>query len=488
MRVTFKGFIFVLALAQLACGIADGIADSVGGLLEDDACSPSAASRRDGNGALLIYQLIDEEGMPEPGMVVVDEEGEELRRIDLPEFTFRIFPGRSGNKALVFTDDDRAFLIDAQAGSASELDIPQDAVDSLIPRAIGYQWIALADPQGDLAFLVDLDTGDVTDLMADSDSPQFAFFFEFSPDEEYVVIFGDELWIVPTADPDDGFKPGEERVAGGSLSCSGELVAYTQRNENRDRFEVVVENLTESSTNIVAVDDLPLEARYIPGSDNLIVFRSDTVSLLSADSDEEQDLLSVDDQFLFHKWFSPNGEKILLGNDESNKITWQLIDLEKRDVLNLDELENFYPRFDRPDQRWMYFSDEIRIGGSRSFASLDLETGNVHRLLELGDNVNSAMLWQHPAIDGSSRLLRTELNNGQQIWLLNGEEGTARVVAEGQGINATLSPNGRWVALSTITRNDDGREFGLELIDIDGDEIRPIGEGTKPISPFWLFP
>jgi Tol biopolymer transport system component len=73
-----------------------------------------------------------------------------------------------------------------------------------------------------------------------------------------------------------------------------------------------------------------------------------------------------------------------------------------------------------------------------------------------------------------------------QLWLLRGDGGAPRRLAEGISVHGAFSPDGRWVAVSTIERADDDQiQTQLTLMETEGEETRLLGEGVRPI---WVRP
>ena len=115
-------------------------------------------------------------------LVVIAPDGKELRRIDLPDAVQAISPLGGAYRAMVRTAAGRMFLVDAGKGTAREVELPPEAqgnVDSNVPQFLfaggGKRWYLLGNPLGKLAYLIDLETGRVTDLITVGEGIRFVF-------------------------------------------------------------------------------------------------------------------------------------------------------------------------------------------------------------------------------------------------------------------------------------------------------------------------
>jgi hypothetical protein len=158
---------------------------------------------------LILYQQIDPGGENDkPEIIVADPQGRELRRIPLADIEFGT-AATWQHRALFRTSADAFYLVDAEQGTAQKLALPdgQAASVGLADFLIGggKRWTLLGDPQRSQAYLVDLESGQVTDLsMLEAPQSGVAFFVaaQFSPDDRYLLLArADDLWLIPTSDP-----------------------------------------------------------------------------------------------------------------------------------------------------------------------------------------------------------------------------------------------------------------------------------------------
>ena len=79
----------------------------------------------------------------------------------------------------------------------------------------------------------------------------------------------------------------------------------------------------------------------------------------------------------------------------------------------------------------------------------------------------------------------TVVDDGERIWIIDAEKGSAEILAEAASIGIGLSPNGRWAAYSTLERSDDRAPQSLTVVDIRSGKRTHFGAGLEPI---WLIP
>jgi hypothetical protein len=443
-----------------------------------------------GAGPGLILSLVQDEDDPrlfEASLSLLDTTGKEVHRIRLPSEP--VMPGlystQVSNRALVETSEDGWFLIDTAKGKAEELDIPLEIAGDLIPNTGGFalsggkRHLILANPRGDGVYLVDLEDGEVTDLLGIDDEMRFSFSGRFSLDEEYLALFaGDGLWLVPTADPEDAERLGDGQTTGAlSFSSDGKQIAYIQYDEGE--FQVVVEPLDGSDSEVVANGDLIDAASFVPDQQQLVLVREDDVSLLSLRDDREEELLGFDGRPISRPWFSPSGDMVLFGYESEDENLWCLIDLKEGKEKELGRLDGYYPIFANWEHRWLFFRDNPAIAADIGFAALDLETGDVQRIRGLDDETII-----YPAIqcssDGGLGLLTGQPAEGLQVWLLDAKAGQARLLVDGWLTGGALSADGRSYVYSSREDRED-LESELMLLDITKDETRRLGVGMRPI-------
>jgi Tol biopolymer transport system component len=440
---------------------------------------------------LLVYVASGEDGIPTSEVVVADPDGTELRRIPLPEAPLYLLPTRAKHIALAWLPNDRVFWLDAEASTAQELAVEGD-VTSMVGRVFGgwRRYAVLASPRGDAAYLVNLETGETTDLIGLDDDFRMAFSGQFSPDERYLVIIGQDVWLLPTADPAKVRRVGgQDPGFGVAFSGDSQRIVYTARAD--EKFTVVVEAADGSkSEEVLSADDFVVALGFAPGEKSkIVVGREGSTTLLDLGSGQERELLAHEG--LARRLFLyPDGQKMLLVTTESSEDVYFLIDPGTGKVKSLDDLRGYGSATfsENPDARWLYFIDSPGVGQGRRVASLDLRTGDTREVLALDEGSGLYPPLRSASSPDSRLALATVLvqdNKAMQLWLLDAQTGEARMLAEGTGVNGAISPDNRWIACGVWTRDGDAQRAELSLIPATGGEAKSLGPGSRPI---WLYP
>jgi hypothetical protein len=161
------------------------------------------------------------------------------------------------------------------------------------------------------------------------------------------------------------------------------------------------------------------------------------------------------------------------------------VDLGNSTAQPLDDLTGYVAAFMDSEHRWLTFLDSFDRSGGRRFVSLDLESGEAHPVLGLDEETVWVDLSGYSG-DGRLGLVTAKPHEGDmQLWLLHCDSGDSRLLIEGRLGGGAVSPDGRWVAVSTVEFTDIGVETDLVLMETEGDETRDVGEGFRPV---WVSP
>ncbi len=448
-----------------------------------------------GGGSGLVLSLVQDED--DPGLVesearLLDVNGREVHSIRLPSEPVLpwLFATQVSNRALIKTTEDGWVLVDSARGRAEELDIPLEVADDLTLNVGGFvqsggkRHAILAIPTGDAAYLVDLEDGEVTDLLEVGGDTRFVLSGLFSPDEEYLALVVDGgLWLVPTADPGEARRLGDGKTTGAAnFSSDSKQIAYLQH--DKGDFQVIVEQVDGTDSEVVQDDNDPFwAASFVPGQQQLVLVREEEVSLLSLGDGRETELLEFEGRPTGRLWFSPSGRMMLFGYEGEDENVWHLVDLKEGSEEQLDRLDGCTPTYARREYRYLFFRDDMAIGAGIDFAALDLETGQVQSIRGLDDDTLFYYATDYSS-DGRLALITGQTDEGLQAWLLDAKEGRARLLVEGWLTGGSLSEDGRWYAYSIREERED-LESELMLLDIDKDETRSLGAGIRPI---WVRP
>jgi hypothetical protein len=441
---------------------------------------------------LIVYQSVDASGKPQPELVVIDPDGQERHRISFAEPVVRYFSTLAGQRVVVQTFDGKQHLLDAEKGTTLTLDLPEGASVRQDIRGSGKRWLlAVETSQGGQLFLVNLETGGVTPLTALPDEIESIYYGEFSRDEKHLTLWlagssVNEFWLIPTASPAQARRlGGDAQVQWGSFSDDGKRVVYLERAEAKEN-DVVVENVDGSEREVVVAGASAVRAYFAPGQEQLILVDRNKLYRRALKDGREQELLTFSG---IPSWFgfAPSGKKLVFSvhAGDSDEIEWYLVDL-SGSAQRLDSLVGFMPNYLLPGHRWILFSQGIGpLKGGGRFAVLDLESGAVREMLILDDTTRFSLDLSLSS-DGKLALIVTNpANKGNQLWLLNGDSGETRLLAEANVVNGSFSPDGKWVAVSTLERSGETGQARMVRMSVEGDESKELGEGLRPI---WARP
>jgi Tol biopolymer transport system component len=442
------------------------------------------SGKKDDQG-LIVYQTLDEDSQPLE-LVVVNPQGEEQHRIKMPDLITRGIPTRANHQALLDTPD-AVYLLNAQQGDLQALEFEEGVFSQASQFRLsggGERWMLMGSPRGDLTYLLNLENGQTRDLGTLDKAP--IFYGLFVPDEDHFVLGSLDLWLVPSANPGGARRLGTGQTAFvSSFSSDGNKVAYAQRNE-ADEFEVVIEDVDGSKSEDFAFDAPITALAFVPQKDQLLLAQKGAVCLLSLDDGQKQELLTFSG-WSRRLWLAPGGKKFVLDvKTDDDIVLWHLVDLNGGQAQLLDKLQGYTAYWWDLDHRWLFFVDNPGFGvGGRDFMALDLESGETKPAMKL-DETTSYMGLSAVSAGGKFGLVTgLTQDNKLQLWLLRADGGEPRLLAEAANVRGAFSPDGRWVAVSTVERVDERVETQLTLMETEGGETRSLGEGVWLV---WVRP
>jgi Tol biopolymer transport system component len=444
----------------------------------------AACKSGDGDQGLIVYQTLDEDGQPQE-LVVVNPQGEEQHRVVMPDLVRASIATRASHQALLDTPDG-VYLLDAEQGDIQKLAF-EEGVFSYAQQfrfsGGGKRWMLIGNPQGNLTYLLDLESGRVRDMTILDTAP--IFYGLFAPDEKHFVLGSMDLWLIPAEKPSSARRLGTGQTTfASSFSSDGKKIAYVQRNE-ADEFEVVIEDVNGPKSESFAFDSPVVSVTFVPQKKQLLLVKMDAVSLLSLDDGQERELLTFA-SLVFSPRLAPSGEKALFSESIDDAILWHLVDLKGGKAQSLDKLRDYFAYWWDPDHRWLFFIDDVRLGeGGRNFIALDLESGETRQAMKL-DEATSYMGLSAVSADGKFGLVTGMTQDKKMLlWLLQADGGEPRLLAEAAGVQGAFSPDGKWVAVSAVERVDGRTETQLTLMETEGEETRLLGKGVRPV---WVRP
>ena len=445
---------------------------------------PTSASTAAANGdGLLLYHLYDQTGRQyQPALGAAEAPEGLLGYLPLPLVLEQGQPTQIEGRAIYRNSAGESYLLDVTSGLAQKLEFPEGSTSKNFSFSPVGPW-AFAQALGDtVAYLVNLESGQISPLVDPVEEIERVAFDQFSPDGNYVLFsVDDQVRLVSTADPRLARRLGEDNSAGTSFSGDGQQLIY-QRRLASGEVELVLEQVDGSGSRVIAAGPPPTGAEFTPNPAQVLIYRPGQLSLLSL-ADGQERVLAADLPFgQISLRFAPAGDRALFG---AGSYYWSWLDLQPGTAQRIEALNGYDLASLGQDiaGRWLFLKDV----GQRSYLSFDLETGQVHEILKVDgfSTIARSLLTMLPP-DGKFGLLTLqETFEDSQLWLLLPDQGEARLLAEADQVHGAFSPDRQWVALSTLDLVAGKFEATLELMALEGQARVSVGPGFGAV---WVRP
>ncbi|MBN1581550.1 MAG: hypothetical protein JXA89_12675 [Anaerolineae bacterium] len=425
----------------------------------------------------IVYQAAGEDGKPASEVVVCDTGGKELRRVTLPGEVGLLQPMRFTLGRHVLYQDAIAtqkwFLVDTVSGEVKAFDtLPAQ------PYAASDSQVLLCGREG--VYILDVDAGEIQDVPIEIDPanpvPPLVEAVR-SGDPHFLVQISGEFWLVPASNPEAARQLGLERGArSAAVSDDGKYVVYIARDENGETH-AYLETIDGFDSKIVLSGSDIVGAAFVPKRDQIVLVRRELVLLYALDDQTETEFFAPID-VVRELHIDPEGKQVVLGiGGLKTEMTWTKVDLDKGTEQELDELAGYQRVYRQASSRWLFLTDDRVQKNEIRIASLDLETAQMreHASLEGVKTLN----WANMSQDGCVALVLALLENGEmQIWLLVADQDDAVLLAESRigTVYASLSPDGKWVAISERKEND-RQPMTIKLVATGSSKEQVVGQG-----------
>lgn len=479
----------ILALAALLIGFVPATTSA-------KPATPTAALCGDGPTGQLVVAPVGRIAKPgSAGLLVLDAAtGKQLREVAMPLVTQVYQTNLPGH--LIARAGADLYVVDVDNGEATRLDFGDVLSADVLPNPIqtrgtaGKRFFLLGDAAMGNAFLVDLLTGEVVNLVnligSLPGAARYAGYAAVSADDAHVVIWdGRHAFLAPTDDPASVEQIGGQGfVFGPTFSSDGTALIYSRQPAGAESSEIIVEPLDGSEPRVIHSSKQVAITLAVPERNALLVDERSLsspggdLSLLDIETEESRTLLDYTGSVLSVQ-FSPDGSKALAGIDDPHGRTWTLIDLETGDHQQIDgAAESDAKPGLYGTANWATFApiDLFGVGTSGGFyGGLSLQTGVFHKFFDGETNA----LYEPPQLsaDGQLALLTVTIKPESAVWLLDNETGEARQVTSSLGTSAQFSPDACWLAVSETRIVDGLRTTTLSLISASGDDSRELGNG-----------
>lgn len=403
------------------------------------------------------------------------------------------YPTADPTRAIVETIKPAVYIFAATSADLLPVNIPTEAATSLIVLATSPHWALLGTSNGPATYLVNLESGAVSPLPALADQDLAHPLGLIAPDERSAVLVASgSLWLIPLAHPAQRHQLTHDAlVFNVAYADDSSQIVYTATGMTSGDWTLVVVQVNTAKPTTVESNQGASFGAFVPGShgQQLIVQQPGGVAEVTLASPHEQPLLHTDPEDVpAGVWFSPSGKHVVLrtvtpqSGTGGNRWTW--LDLASGQAKSLASLNDLYIPEMGTNRRWVLATTISASNPNNAGApmeSLDTETGAVHLLFKADANTIYVASGAHQpqTMDGRYRfVVKIPTNSAtQQLLLIDAATGTLRNVASGVQLGAAFSPDGRWLAVSTIAKLDRNSPVQSRLVAVDGGAIKPLAGG-----------
>lgn len=463
------------------------------------ACSPA------GSNGLILYQSFNRErtGGTE-GLVVADANGERQRSVPLDGFPIRVLPTPYPDHAVVITGDESGNanaieVVDAAHAFRYPLNIPAEALGSLnYPVAAtaasqGSRYIVLSDAPGRYAYLVDLENGKVTDLMAiaedraGDDSLTLTSAIVAPDDKTLVLATSASVLLIPTDKPKgDRLVAEGTALAGFSYLGSDPTQLLFSRTLDDGSTDVVLYDVTNHTEQVMTNAADFISATALPNGEAVLVATANSLTLIDVGYFAMADLGDPGGTIGALYIAPKSGHAAYAVTSAAGDQTWRFVNLRTRNTTDLEYIDTLIPTVGAGQPRWILFAPNNVVAatqGGTVFYSLDLETGKI--VQTLSSNVGTSYL---PAIvspgNGRYSIVQSITGTEQRYDVLDNRTGVTGELLEGRSNAAILSPDGCHAAVALTVGPAADREIHIAIVTLD--HSAEMITGGLGFAPVWL--
>jgi len=480
--------------------------DGTGGPGVPDGFYDPPGCRAAGTNGLVVYQSLNaERTTPNRGLIVANARGERERVVRLNGVPVRVFATPYPNHAIAITSDadgnaSAIEVIDAARGFRYPLDIPDDHLGSLIfpspatAQSAGSRYIVLSDAQQRVAYLVDLEDGVATDLMAIAqeragDESVTLIAATVSPDDRRVLLVtSHSVLLIPTDRPNGDRLIGtvDELSGFAFLPTEGNPLLFTRALQgDNGQTEVVMLDPESLTSRQIALESDLVSATPLPNGEALILATSDALELLELTYLARSPVAEVDGS-IGAVLMAPGGTRLVYEVTGADGSSWRHVNLRTGTTTDLPDITGLNPIANERSLRWIVFAPNSVVAASQGGAvyySLDLERGVTLPTLVTRDGLSYLPPIVTPG-EGRYTLVPSVSGSIQRYDLIDNRVGLVTSLLDGRSVSATLSPDGCWAAVARVVGDRADRNFRIELVPLDDQDA--VIRGESGIAPIWL--
>jgi len=461
-------------------------------------CSILQSSSPAGEGTLL-YAAVDQDGSPTGELILSDTGGDVLNRFTIPEegpFDFiSFFPVRAAGIALVRVnspENDNVFWLDTNSGEIKELalggslEFPQyNPSSSFNQYGIFYQ----TNIEEFQMFLIDLSSGDLTDINDVTGGEETFYAWTFSPDESYLVLLGKTCWILPTASPHDARQIHvAESVHNIDFSSDSShlLIGIWSDSEN----QVVLESVDGSESEVIYNPLGRYNQAYFINDEEILLLMEDKTIVFNLSTREEQ-VLFENGGIVRNIFHLPDEEGVFVnlvgdGTEIEDKISGYIyINTKSGQIETYPELTDMWvlSTGHNPNPDWVYIADNPI--NATTIKVVNLANGKVVDLFDFEEPATWVYLFGFFSEDSSTAsLYYRDSDSSQHAVGINSQKGKSYDL-ESESYRGTGGTNLENTLLAYVVSSDKNQHRVIKLLDLQNGKIYELGPG---MSPVWIMP
>lgn len=459
-----------------------------------------------GSNGLILYQSFnrDRTGGTE-GLVVANANGERQRTVPLDGFPIRVLPTPYPDHAIVITGDEngnatKIEVVDAARAFRYPLDIPAESIGSLTypvaatAESKGSRYIVLSDAPGRYAYLVDLETGNLTDVMAiaerraDDDSLTLTTAIVSPDDQSLVLATNAGALLIPTDKP-EGDRLIAEGVAVSDfafLSNDPSQLLFARALDDGSN-DIVLYDIDRHVERIMtnAVDFIGVNA--LPNGEAVLVTTANSLTLIDVNYLAKADLGDPGGTISALYIAPKSGRAAYAVTTAAGDQSWRYVNLRTGETIALNYVNGLIPTEGAGQPRWILFAPNNVVSaneGGTVFYALDLETGNVVQTLSSSTGTSYLPAIVSPG-NGRYAIVPSVTGSTQRYDVLDNRTGVTGELLDGRSNAAILSPDGCKAAVALTIGPAADREVHIAIITLDHSAEMITGE--LGFAPVWLI-
>jgi len=461
-------------------------------------CSILQSSSPAGEGTLL-YAAVDQDGSPTGELILSDTGGDVLNRFTIPDagpFDFiSFYPVRAAGISLVRVttpEKNKDFWLDTRSGEIKELALGDQTGGLQYNPSAGYEHygIFFMPPIEEFQmFLLDLSSGDLTDINDITGGEETFYTWTISPDESYLVLRGETYWILPTASPHDTRQVhlGESvRNIDFSNDSSHLLISIWSETEN----QVVLESVDGSESEVIYNPTGRYNQAFFINDEEILVLMEDKTIVFNLSTLEEQ-VLFENGGIVRNIFRLPDEEGVFVnlmddGTEIEDKISGYIyINTKSGQIETYPELTDMWvlSAEHNPSPDWVYIVDNLPF--ATTIKVVNLVNGKVVDLFDFEEPTTWVYLMGFFSEDSSTASLYYQASDYSQHAVgINSHKGKGFDL-ESESYRGTGGTNPENTLLAYVVSSDKNQQQVIKLLDLQNGKKYELGPG---MSTVWIMP